>query len=180
MDYRDSYERITQLRNKLLHDRKALAIAAVLLVLLSTTTLIAGIVAVRHAVQEDRITTRAFNAPSEVGLLLEDSPTELFNHIVFFNDVRLEAGPTNDVYFATSKDGKSILVLSTGAKSASALNADSVDVQGTVRAVPPLSTMTKKWKLSKDQVKTIRKQGVYIEAESIRVKHSSPQSIAKK
>lgn len=178
MDY---YERIAQLRNKLLHDRKALVVAAVLLVLLSTTTLIAGIVAVRHAAQqEDRITTRAANSPSEVGLLLEDSPTELFNHIVFFNDVRLEAGPTNDVYFATSKDGQSILVLSTGAKSASALNADSVDVEGTVRAVPPLSTMTKKWKLSKDQVKTIRKQGVYIEAESIRVKRNSPQSIAKK
>jgi hypothetical protein len=177
MDYR---ERIAQLRDRLLHDRKTLIASAVLLVLLSTTTLIAGIVAVRHAVQEDRITTRASNAPSEVGLLLEDSPNELFNHIVFFNDVRLEAGPTNDVYFATSRDGESILVLSTGAKSASALNADSVDVQGTVRAVPPLSTLTKKWKLSKDQVKAIRKQGVYIEAESIRVKRNSPQSIAKK
>jgi hypothetical protein len=173
-------QRIAQLRDELLHDRKWKITAAVLVLAFWVITIIAGVTFVRNAMREDRVLAHSVNTPSQVNLILEDTMPHLLNHIVYFNDVRLEQGPSSDVYFASSNNGHSVLVVSKGSKSASALNADSVDVQGTVRALPPTSTLSGKWKLSKDQVKALRDQGVYIEAESIRAKRPPSPSVAKK
>jgi hypothetical protein len=105
------------------------------------------------------------NVPTKLASLLADDRGDVLNHIVFFNDVRLEPGPTDDVFYAVGAAGDRILVVSQGKKPST--DADQVDIQGTVRSLPAASTLTKKWKLDKEEVKALREQGIYVEASTI-------------
>ncbi len=173
--------RIEQLRDELLHNRKYAAIAGVLVVAFFMTTVLGGYLLVKSAMDDSRPSNaRVTNVPTRLESLFSDDRSDVVNHIVFFNDVRLEPGPTDDVYYAVGAAGDRVLVLSQGKKVSS--DNDQVDVRGTVRPLPPTSTLSKKWKLDKEEVKAIREQGIYIEADQIIARRSKaiPRSVAKK
>jgi hypothetical protein len=168
-----------QLRHELLHNRKYAAMAGVLLIAFWAVTLIGGYVLFKRAVEDVRpAVAGVVNVPTNVGSLATDNKSEVLNHIVFFNDVHLEPGPTEDVYYAVSVSGDRVLVISKG-KKASGDNAQ-VDIKGTVRSLPAVSTLSKKWKLDKEEQKAVREQGIYIEADEIIARRAMPARVAKK
>src|SRR3954470_16615210 len=146
--------RIEQLRDELLHNRKYAAIAAVLVLAFWLATLGGGYLLFKRAVEDTRPTVSSVvNVPTKLASLLADSRSEVLNHIVFFNDVHLEPGPTDDVYYAVGAAGDRMLVIAQGKKSFS--EGEQVDVKGTVRSVPSTSAL-KKWKLDKQEQKVVR------------------------
>ncbi len=171
--------RIEQLKEDLLQNRKLLLTVGVLVVMFWVVTIAGGYLLVKHAIAEDRTSVnRPASTPTQVGLLFEDKNTnQIVNHIVYFNDVRLEPGPTDNVYFAVGSAGQKVMVIATGNKAP--VDEAMVDLQGTARAVPAAATL-KKWKLSKDQQKAVHDQGIYIEADAIHTKHAAAQAVAKK
>jgi hypothetical protein len=175
------YARIEELRDELLHNRKYAAIAGVLLLGFFMATLAGGYLLFKRAVEDARPPVASVvNVPTNVGSLAADRRSEVLNHIVFFNDVHLEPGPTEDVYYAVSATGDRVLVVSQGKKT-STDNAQ-VDIKGTVRTVPPTATLTKKWKLDKQEQAAVKEQGIYIEADEIIARHarSAPARVAQK
>lgn len=166
------FARIEQLRDELLQNRRLAITAGLVVVAFWIVTLVGGYFLVRHALAPDNANVRSVNTPTQVGLLLNDSMPDLINHIVYFNDVKIESGPSDDVYFATGAKGARVLVIATGHN---APDAAAVDIQGTVRPVPPVTTMTKKWKLTKAEAQKIKEDGIYIEAEDIRADRSVAQ-----
>jgi hypothetical protein len=175
-----SNPKLLQVRDQLLNNRKALVASLAMLLLLFVGTLVAGYHLVKRSIEDSRVTARSMNTPTKVGLLLEDQrPGDVLNHIVYFNDVRLESGPADNVYYAVGAEGKRLLVVALGSKSVVGEDAP-VDIEGTVRALPPSSEMRKKWKLDKEEIKAVRDQGIFIEADSIQAKKGSPRSLAKK
>jgi len=166
------FSRIEQLRDELLQNRRLAITAGLIVVAFWIVTLVGGYFLVRHALVADNSTPRSVNTPTQVGLLLDDSMPNLINHIVYFNDVKIESGPSDDVYYATGPKGAKVLVISTGHN---APDAAAVDIQGTVRPAPPVATMTKKWKLSKAEAQKIKEDGIYIEADDIRADRSVAQ-----
>jgi hypothetical protein len=167
------FSRIEQLRDELLQNRRLAITAGLTVVAFWIVTLVGGYFLVRHALAPDSASNlHSLNTPTQVGLLLDDSMSELINHIVYFNDVKIESGPSDDVYFATGPKGVRVLVIATGHN---APDASAVDIQGTVRPAPPVTTMTKKWKLTKAEAQKIKEDGIYIEAEDIRADRSVAQ-----
>jgi hypothetical protein len=164
------FSRIEQLRDELLQNRRLAITAGLVVVAFWMVTLVGGFLLVRHALEEDRVSTHTVNTPTQVALLFDNPASETVNHIVYFNDVKIEPGPTDDIYFAVGAKGKSVLVVATGSKTPS--DADAVDIQGTIRIVPPLTTLTKKWKLSKEDAARVKEQGIYIEAAEIKADRS--------
>ena len=172
--------RLEQLRDELLHNRKYAAIAGVLVLAFFVATLAGGYLLVRGAMDDNRASvSRVTNVPTQLSSLLTDNRNEVVNHIVFFNDVRLEAGPTEDLYYAVGAAGDRVLVVSQGKKSPST-DFEQVDVKGTVRSLPTLSTLTKKWKLDKQELKAVREQGIYIEAAEIVARRPGNSKFARK
>ncbi len=176
----DFAARLEQFRDELLHNRKYALAAGVLVLVLSAITLAGGYMLFRKAVDDNRPTSaKVTNVPSQVNLLLaEKNRTEVVNHIVFFNDVHLEAGPTDNVYYAVGAAGGRILVISQGAKSAP--ESGEVDIKGTIRPVPPATTMKTKWKLTKDEIAELKQHGIYIEADEIVARRATPKRVARK
>jgi hypothetical protein len=171
--------RIEQLRDELLHNRKYAALAGMLVLAFFAVTVVGGFLLVRSALDENRSpSSRVTNVPTQLGSLLSDNRNEVVNHIVFFNDVRLEPGPTDDIYYAVGAAGDRILVVSQGKKASS--DTDQVDIQGTVRSLPTSSTLTKKWKLDKQELKAVRDQGIYIEAAEIVARRPGNSKFARK
>jgi hypothetical protein len=158
------------LRDELLENRKYAAIAGVLALAFFAVTLAGGFILFRRAV----------NVPTKVGLLFSyDNANDVLNHIVFFNDVQLEPGPTDNLYYAGSPNGHRVLVVSQGTKTASS-DSPQVDIKGTVRALPSASTLKKKWKLSKEELEVVQKEGIYIEADAITARRVTPARVARK
>jgi hypothetical protein len=171
--------RIEQLRDELLHNRKYAAIAGVLVVAFFVASLAGGYLLLRGAMDDNRPSISSVtNVPTKLASLLADDRGDVVNHIVFFNDVRLEPGPTDDVFYAVGAAGDRMLVVSQGKKSLA--DADQVDIKGTVRPLPTLSTLTKKWKLDKQEVKAVRGQGIYIEASEIMARRVGNSKFARK
>ena len=172
--------RIEQLRDELLHNRKYAALAAVLVLGFWAITLTGGYLLFKRAMEDNRAPVASVvNVPTQLGSLLAENRGEVLNHIVFFNDVHLEPGPTDDVYYAVGAAGDRLLVLSQGKKSFA--DGEQVDVRGTVRLVPTASTL-KKWKLDKEEQKVLKGQGIYVEADEIiaRKTKPAPSRVAKK
>lgn len=140
------------------------------MMLLTFGTLLTGYHLMKRSVEDSRVTARPVNTPTKVGLLTEDHrPGEILNSVVYFNDVRLESGPMDNLYYAVGADGERLLVVALGSKSAVGEDTP-VDIEGTVRSLPPTSEMQQKWKLDKAEIKAIRSQGIFIEADSIQAK----------
>lgn len=174
-----NYARIEQLRDELLHNRKYAAIAGALVLAFWVFTLAGGYLLFKSAMEDVRPPVAGVvNVPTNVGSLATDRKSEVLNHIVFCNDVHLKPGPTEDVYYAIGASGDRVLVISQGKKAASD-NAQ-VDIKGTVRQIPPTSTLSKKWKLDTEEQKAVREQGIYIEADEIIARRSAPARVARK
>jgi len=173
-------ERLEQLRTELLHNRKYAALAAVVALAFFVVTLAGGFVLFRRALDDNGpAVSSVVNVPTRVGLLFSyDEPRDVVNHIVFFNDVHLEAGPTDELYYAVGAAGKRVLVLSKGAKN-SADNTE-VDIRGTVRLLPSKTILKKKWKLTSDELTAAQEQGVYIEADAITGQRAASAKVARK
>jgi hypothetical protein len=172
--------RIEQLRDELLHNRKYAAIAAVLVLGFWVVTLAGGYLLFKRAMEDNRpAVASVVNVPTKFASLVSDNRNEVLNHIVFFNDVHLESGPVDNVYYAVGAAGDRVLVISQGKKSFS--EGEQVDVKGTVRSVPTSATL-KKWKLDKDEQKALKDQGIYVEADEIiaRRTKAAPARVAKK
>lgn len=172
---------LRRVRDELIQNRKYAAIAGVLALGLFVLTTTLGIVLFRRALDDNRPPVASVvNVPTRVGLLFSyDSVNDVLNHIVFFNDVQLEPGPSDNLFFAGSPNGHRVLVVSQGTKTASA-EGSQVNIKGTVRALPPTSILKKKWKLSKEEVEAVQKEGVYIEADAIISRHAAPSRVARK
>jgi hypothetical protein len=171
---------IQQLRHGLLHNRKYAAIACVLVLGFWVITLAGGYLLVRHAMDDSHTAvSNVVNVPTKVGLLFSfDDRSDVVNNIVFFNDVHLQAGPTADLYYAVGAAGNRVLVSSQGSKSVP--ENGQVDIKGTVRYLPTSYTLKKKWKLTKEEIKAAREQGIYIEADQITAQPGSPDRVARK
>jgi hypothetical protein len=172
--------RIVQLRYELLHNRKYAAIAGVLVLGFWVATLAGGYLLFKRAMEDyGPPASNVVDVPTKIGLLFSyDSPREVVDQIVFFNNVRLESGPTDDIYYAVGAAGNRVLVISNGSKAA--MGDSQVDIKGTVRRLPTIYTLKKKWKLSQEEIRAAREQGIYIEAEQIISQRATPARIARK
>jgi hypothetical protein len=174
------FSQLKLLREELLQNRKYTAVAGILAIALLAVTLAGGFVLFRRAVDDTRTPAASIvNVPTQVDLLFfYDKASDVVNHIVFFNDVHLEAGPTDGLYYAGSAAGHRMLVLSAGRKPSS--NNAQVDIKGTVRTLPSASTLRTKWKLNKQELEAAQKEGVYIEADQIIARRANPAPVARK
>jgi len=131
-------------------------------------TIVGGYVLVTHAMDDTQVTSHnGINTPTQLAPLFEGHrPADLVNSQVFLNRVTLEPTNAESVYYATDEKGDRMLV---SAHSRNAPTVESVvNVMGIMR---PVSTdMLKKWKLSKDEQKEAKAQGVYLDAETVKVK----------
>jgi hypothetical protein len=175
------FSEIRRVRDELLQNRKYTIAAGVLAVAFFVVTVAGGVLVFRRAVADARPpVSSVVNVPTQVGLLFSyDNVNDVLNHIVFFNDVHLEAGPADNVYYAVGAAGHRVLVISEGSKAPSSENAE-VNIKGTVRQLPSAATMKKKWKLDKDELAAAQKEGVYIEANEIIARRNTPSRLAKK
>jgi len=165
--------RLEQLKNDLrngeiLKHRRLLIGAGLFVVAFWAVTIVGGYFLVTHAMDDNQVTAqRGINTPTEVALLFDGHrPFELVNSLVYLNRVKLEPTEVGSVFYAGDENGKRLLVVShipNAPHEASVAN-----VKGTVR--PVNTELLKKWKLNKEEQRTVKAQGVYLEAESIRVK----------
>src|SRR4051812_36801339 len=171
---------VEAMRDRLLHDRRITIGAGIISIVFMLVTFAVGAVLFKRAVDDSRYTTRSIDTPTQVKLLLsENKPGEILNHIVFFHDVKLESGPADNVYYAVGSQGHKVVVVALGTKTAMSDDA-TVDISGTVRTLPPTTEMKKKWKLDAEQIKAVKEQGVFIEADSIKADKPSQQRLARR
>jgi hypothetical protein len=90
--------------------------------------------------------------------------------------VKLEPGDAGNVYFASDSEGHRLLVVAHTAKAPK--DEAVVSLVATVR--PVSSDLLKKWKLDKEEQKTIKAQGLYLEADSIKTKATASATVARK
>jgi hypothetical protein len=164
--------RLEQLKYDLLHGeilkhRRLLMITGVFMFVFMTATLVGGYFVVIHAMDDNQITNRrAVDTPSQVSLLfVGHRPYDLINDIVYLNRIKLSPTPEGNVYYAADDSGSRMLVIAPSSKAPG--DERTASVMGTVRPVTP--ALLKKWKLSKDEQKAIKAQGVYLEADSVKV-----------
>jgi hypothetical protein len=173
--------RLEQLKSDLLNGdilkhRRLLAAAGLFLIAFCAITVAGGYFLVTHAMDDNQVSSRSVNTPSQVSLLFEGShPYQLINNIVFLNRVKLAPIPDrSSVYYAGDEPQKLLVVF----HGSSAPSEDSVaNVMGTLR--PVNAEVLKKWKLNKDEQKAIKAQGIYLDAESVKVQ-KSPEALARK
>lgn len=104
---------------------------------------------------------------SAIGSLLAgDAPGDI-GDMVFLSNVRLQAGPTPDLFVVSGARGARMLVYWEATKQVQAVQGD-VDIKGIIRRLPAPKVLRKGWRLSKDQVHLFGKQQVYIAAEYVK------------
>src|SRR3954447_15957182 len=106
-------------------------------------------------------------APSAIGSLLAGNTSAEIGDMVFLNNVRLEAGPTPDLFVVSGSKGVRMLVSVEATKQFQPIQGD-VDIKGTIRRLPALKVLWKGWGLGKDQLHFFGKQQVYIAAEYVK------------
>jgi len=168
--------RLEQLKQDLLNGdilkhRRLLVGLGLFLLAFCVVTLAGGYMLVTHAMDDNQVAAqRSTNTPSQVALLFEGhQPNQLINDIVFLNRVKLSpAGDASNVYYAGDESQKLLVVAhGSGAPADEAV----ANVMGTLR--PVSAELLKKWKLSKDDQKAVKAQGVYLEAQSVKVPKGS-------
>ena len=137
-------------------------------------TIVGGYFLVTHAMDDNQVTAqRGINTPSDISSLFAgERPYQLVNNMVFLNRVTVgPAGSGNDnLLYATDQSGNKLLVLTQ--LPAVSTEERLANVMGTLRPLTP--QLLKKWKLNKDDQKEAKAQGVYLEAESLKVQKSGP------
>jgi len=169
--------RLEQLKNDLLHGeilkhRRLLILTGLFMFVFMAATLLGGYFVVTHAMDDSAMASRrVVDTPSQVSLLFAGHrPYDLVNDIVYLNRVKLSPTPGGDVYYAADDSGSRMLVMAHSSKAPS--DEAVASVMGTVRPITP--ALLKKWKLSKAEGKAARTQGVYLDAQSVKVHKDSP------
>jgi len=179
MDYARLEELKTDLLNgDIMKHRHLLIGTGLALIAFWAVTLVGGYYVVTHALDDNHVSTqRSVNTPSQVGLLLADHrPSQLINSIVFLNRVKLKPSETSNVYYAGEDEGQKLVVVSHA--SGTPIDDSVVNVMGTVR--PVSAELLKKWKLTKDEQKAVKAEGIYIDAESVKKVQHATATVAKK
>ena len=174
--------RLEEIKNDLLHGeilkhRRLLIVTGIFLVAFWAVTIAGGYFLVTHAMDENQTTSRrGVDTPSQISLLFDGHrPSDLINSLVFLNRVKLEPTPAGNVYYAMDDLGNRVLVMANTSKAPA--DESTANVMGTLR--PVNSELLRKWKLSKEEQKAIKAQGVYLQADSVKVQKGSP-TLAKK
>jgi hypothetical protein len=105
---------------------------------------------------------------SRLAPLLVSNVSAEIGDMVFLNDVRLDTGPTPKLFVITGSNRLQMLVTLQTNKIANHPFSKTVDVKGILRRLPAPKVLRKEWMLSKEQIDSFERQGVYIAAESIR------------
>jgi len=155
------------LNGEILKHRRLLIATGLFVFAFWTVTIVGGYFLVTHAMDDNHITAqRGVNTPTQVALLFDGHrPFELINSLVFLNRVKLEPGAVSSVYYAGDDAGERLLVVTHGSNAPT--NESVANVMGTVR--PVNAELLKKWKLNKEEQKAVKAQGVYLEADSVKV-----------
>lgn len=166
--------RIEELRHDLLHGeifkhRRLLMVVGTCMIAFWGVAIFGGYLLVTHAMDDNQLASRqAVDTPSQISLLFAGHRAQdLTNDLVYLNRVKLTPTPVGHLYYATDENGDRLLVMSSKAPSEDAL----AGVMGTLR--PVNWALLKKWKMSKDEQKALREQGVYLDAESVKLQKDS-------
>ncbi|MGC2195581.1 MAG: hypothetical protein WA628_12960 [Terriglobales bacterium] len=149
------------------------AYRALLVVLAITLLLCIGFVAARGLINAAMGNDVQFSpaqgssTPSAIGSLLAGNTSAEIGDMVFLNNVRLQAGPTPDLFVVSGRRGAQMLMSLEASKEFQAVPGD-VDIKGTIRRLPALEVLRKGWRLSKDQLHFFGRQHVYIAAEYVK------------
>lgn len=116
---------------------------------------------------DERVATQSSaNTPSKLGSLLAGHPSsDLVNNIVYLHHVKLEPGAMDNVYYAVDEEGRRMVVVVNGAGAPK--QESMANLLGTIRPVG--AEQLKKWRLDKAEKGTVKAQGIYIEAERVKV-----------
>ena len=174
--------RLEELRHDLLHGeilkhRRLLGIVGLCMLAFWTVAIIGGYALITHAMDDNQMTSRhPVDTPSQIPLLFAGHrPYDLINDLVYLNRVKLSPTSAGHVYYATDDNGNRLLVV---AHTSKAPSDDAVaGVKGTLR--PITSELLKKWKVSKDDQKALKAQGIYLDAESVKPQ-KNPSTLASK
>jgi hypothetical protein len=165
------------LRGEVLTRRGMLIFSGVCTVAFLIAAVVGGYTLVAHAMDENRMLSRhPVDTPSQISLLFAGhDPADLVNYRVYLNRVTLTPAPAGNAYYATDEKGDRLLVVAHDPKRPSD---DAVaSVTGTVR---PLNyTLLKELKISKAERKTLKAQGVYLDAAAVKIR-SNTSTIAHK
>ena len=106
---------------------------------------------------------------SRIGPFLEQIKGKpVYGQLVFLNDVKLEAGPKENVAYVLGKNDVRLLVVTDSSRWSPGEPNDLHDVTGSLQDPPSTSYMRRNWGLSKAEAQTVREQGVYLHANTIR------------
>lgn len=163
--------RLEELKHDLLHGeilkhRRLLVIVGLCMLAFWTVAIIGGYMLVTHSMDDNQMTSRrAVDTPSQISLLFAGHrPYDLINDLVYLNRVKLSPTSTGNLYYATDDNGNRLLVVAHSSKAPS--DESVAGVMGTLR--PISAELLKKWKVNKEDQKTLKAQGVYLEAESVK------------
>ena len=107
------------------------------------------------------------STPSSLASLTGANVEGSIDEMVFLNDVKIQAGPTPTTFVAKDAEGNQLLVMSATEKP-QALIGKTVDINGTIRRLPNQATLRNAWKLSKQQIRSLGEQRIYLSAEYIK------------
>ena len=143
-----------------------------MVILLTTVALVGGAVAGRRlwgTMDEDvdSFADTLVSPPSSIGSLVGGNAAGEIGDMVFLNQVQLRAGPQPNVFVIFGAKGNQMLVVSEPGFSPPHRSPIKVDIKGRIRTLPPLATLRRQWKLSKDQMQNFGRQQAYIAAGSI-------------
>jgi hypothetical protein len=166
------------LRGDFLKHRRLLLGVGLATAVFWTVTFVGGYFLVTHAMDDNHITAQhGVNTPTDISSLFTNQrPYQLVNDLVFLN--RVNVAPASDevpnLLYASDQSGNKLLVV-TESKAFSS-EEKTANVMGTLRLITP--QLLKKWKLSKDDQKAAKAQGIYLEAESLKAQ-KTPATMAK-
>jgi hypothetical protein len=120
--------------------------------------------------REARWEVRADRPATDIGAFLR-SPTldATVGGLLFFNDVRVTAGPKPGVFFLRDGKGNRLLAQWQGAKADLPPQGAVVDVSGLLRRLPSSWVLTREWKLGKQEARQVGNEEVYLEV--VRIEH---------
>ena len=124
----------------------------------------------------DSFTDILGSPPSSIGSLVGGNAAGEIGDMVFLNHVQLRAGPQPNVFVISGAKGNQMLVVSEPGFSPPPRAPITVDIKGRIRTLPPLATLRRQWKLTKDQIQSFGRQQAYIAAESIHEQKSGAKT----
>ncbi len=152
-----------------------------LVMLLTTIALVGGAVAGRRlwgTMDEDvdSFADTLVSPPSSIGSLIGGNAAGEIDDMVFLNHVQLRAGSQPNVFVISGAKGNQMLAVSEPGFSPPTRAPITVDIKGRIRTLPPLATLRRQWKLTKDQIQSFGRQQAYIAAESIHEQKSGAKT----